>query len=380
MNKNVLAITIAALLVSPTLYAEELKYPPINPALLYWQAASQLPQLSENQATHLADLAGGRKPFDASKDKDLLNAPNTLRLVRKAAESTVDCDWGLPMEDGPMMLMPHLAKIREMSSFAIVQAESLFAQGKVKEGTEWLLTAHRMARHSGAGDILICNLVQFAIETNTLRAAARHCLDWDEATRRSYAAELKSLPPMHSTRAAYRGERIFADWVEKRFSEPGITAEAVETLAKDVVGADKPEDKATIIRELSAGNIHKVMAELRAFEDRRDALLSKSWKQGTPELAALAEEIGHSQYLLVRSTLPSVISVPEKQYVVATLQHMLEAALQYGRQLDEKAAATYHDEFEGEPLRLKKSEDGTLTLIAAHQQPAGKGISLQLGK
>lgn len=380
MKKTILTLTIATLLFTPVLLAEEVQYRPINPALLYWQAASQLPQLSEDQATQLNDLAGGRQPFDASKAKDLLNAPNALRLIRKAAESTVDCDWGLPMEDGPMMLMPHLAKIREMSSLAIVQAESLFAQGKVKAGTEWLLTAHRMARHSGVGDILISNLVQFAIETNALRAAARHCLDWDEATRRSYAAELKSLPPMHSTRAAYRGERIFADWVEKRFSQPGLTQEAIKELAKDIVGDNKPEDKSTIISELSMGNIHKVMEELRAFEDRRDVLLSKSWKQGTPELAALAEEIGHSQYLLVRSTLPSVISVPEKQYVVATLQHMLEAALQYGRQLDEKAAATYHDEFEGEPLRLKKSEDGTLTLIAAHQQPAGKDISLRLGK
>ncbi len=380
MKKTILTLTIATLLITPSLRAEEVQYPPINPALLYWQAASQLPQLSEAQATQLNDLAGGRKPFDASKDKDLLNASNALRLIRKGAESTVDCDWGLPMEDGPLMLMPHLAKIREMSSLAIVQAESLFAQGKVKEGTEWLLTAHRMARHSGVGDILICNLVQFAIETNALRAAARHCLDWDEATRKSYAAELKNLPPMHSTRTAYRGERVFADWVEKRFSQPGMTPEAIKELAKDILVDHKPEDKATIISELSAGNVHKVMAELRAIEDRRDVLLSKPWKQGAPELAALAEEIGHSQYLLVRGTLPSVISVPEKQYVLATLQHMLEAALQYGRQLDEKAAATYHDEFEGEPLRLKKSEDGTLTLISAHQQPAGKDISLQLGK
>jgi hypothetical protein len=380
MKRTILTLTIATLLITPALRAEEVKHSPINPALLYWQAASQLPQRSEDQATQLNDLAGGRQPFDAAKAKGLLDAPNALRLIRKAAESTADCDWGLPMEDGPLTLLPHLAKIREMSSLAIAQAESLFSQGKVKEGTEWLLTAHRMARHSGAGDMLISNLVQYAIETNALRAAARHCLDWDEATRRSYAAELKSLPPLHSTQAAYRGERIFADWIEKHFSQPDMTPEAIKGLTKDILGDYKPEDKATILSELSAGNIHKVLAELRALEDRRDALLSKPWKQGTPELAALGEEIGHSQYLLVRSTLPSVISVPEKQYVVATLQHMLEAALQYGRQLDEKTAATYHDEFEGEPLRLQKGEDGTLTLVAAHPHPAGKDITLRLGK
>jgi hypothetical protein len=59
---------------------------------------------------------------------------------------------------------------------------------------------------------------------------------------------------------------------------------------------------------------------------------------------------------------------------------MLEATLQHGAQLDEAIAATYHDSFDGEPLRLQKAANGTLALVAAQQHPAGTDLRLELGK
>jgi hypothetical protein len=379
MKKTILTLTIATLLIAPTLRAEEVNHPPINPALLYWQAASELPQLSNEQAKELADMASGRQAFDPAKAKNLLESATTLRLMRKAVDSTAACDWGLPTEDGPGTILPHLAKMRQMSGLAIVQAEAFFAEGKVKQGLDSLLIAHRMARHAGAGDLLISYLVQNAMEANAIRAAARHCLGWDTETRRGYATALQSLPPLHTAQAAFHGEHIFIDWAESHLRSDGKSdAELQAALAS--AAAEQPGSKEAAASLLAPDTTKAALAAWRDMLARMTTALGKPWPQAQLELKALEDEAWHSSHVLVRVTVPSTMSVAEKGFTVATLRTMLDAALEHGPQLDEAAASTYHDSLEGEPLQLKKGDNGTLTLKAAHPHPAGKEISLQLGK
>lgn len=376
MKTRLLALSLTALTLTPAFCAQDSKS--INPALLYWQAASELPPLNDDQARELANVATGRKAFDSAKDGDLLKSELTLRLMRKAANSAADCDWGLPSEDGPAMALPHLSKMREMSSLAIAQAEALFAEGKVKEGADWLLTAHRMARHAGAGDVLINYLVQVAMETSAIHADARHCLDWDEQTRHDYAAALMALPPLHAAEAAFRGERIFIDWVEHHSADGKPDAELRALLTNTEMS--KPGDKEALATMLSSDATKAAITAWRDLHGRIVTALGKPWPQAQPELKALTDEANNSPLVLVRIAFPATAAVTEKGYIVATLQTMLDAALQHGRQLDEAAAATYHDSLEGEPLRLQKDADGTLTLVAAKQHPTGKDLSLKFGK
>jgi len=381
MKTTLLILALGAFALASTLRAEETTRPPINPALLYWQAAAVLPKLTDDQAKDLGAMASGKIPFDAAKAQGLLTSESSLRLMQKAANSTAPCDWGLPTEDGPEMALPHTSKMLEMASLAILGAETSFASGKTKEGLDWLLTTQRMARHAGAGDLLISNLVQFAIETNAIRAAARHCLSWDPETRQSYTAMLQTLPPLHTTQAAYRGEHWLIDWVERKFTEPAESkADGEKFLQSIVAGGSKPEDKEALAAELAPGAIQAALAELRSLQSRTEAAAGKPWSKAEPELKALDEEAARSSHFLVRASYPTPASVAAKQYAIATMRTMLDAALQHGPQLDAAAAATYHDSFDGEPLLLKKAGDGALTLFASHQHPAGKDLSLQLGK
>ncbi|MEI9893518.1 MAG: hypothetical protein WDN28_06365 [Chthoniobacter sp.] len=133
MKTTLLTLAFATFTFAPGLRAEDAK--PTNPALLYWQAAAILPQLTPGQAKEVRDVAYGRKPFDAAAAATILSdSKSSLRLAMKAANSPVPCDWGLPTEDGPFMALPHVSKLQEMASIAILQAETLFADGKVKEG------------------------------------------------------------------------------------------------------------------------------------------------------------------------------------------------------------------------------------------------------
>lgn len=371
MKVVLIALTVT---IASALYAEDSK--PINPALLYWQAASELPQLTDDQAKELTFVANGMSPFDAAKDKELLKSELTFRMLRKATDSSATCDWGLATEDGPGMILPHVSKMREMSNLAILRAEALFADGKVKEGTDWLLISHRMARHVGAGDLLVSYLIQEIMEIATIRAAGRHCLTWDAPTRHDYAAALKALPPLHSAQAAFNGELIFIDWVERHTAadgRPDTQLQAAITIAETNKLADKE----------ALATLHVTKAAIAAWRDlqsRVDTAFGKAWPQAQPELETLTAEAANSPHLLVRIAFPTTTKVVEHGFTTDTLRTMLEAALQHGDQLDEATASTYHDSFNGEPLRLQKAANGALTLVAAPHRPAGTDLTLELGK
>jgi hypothetical protein len=379
MKGTILTVIVATLTASPCLRAEDIKQPPINPALLYWQAAALLTPLSDDESRDLRDMAYGEMAYDAAKAAKLVQDGPGLRLMQKAANSTAHCDWGLPMEDGPMISLPHMAKIRQMSSLAILKAESLFAEGKTKDGIDWLLIAHRMARHAGAGDFLVTNLVQFLIEGTVIHEAARHCLGWDEETRHAYATLLKALPPLHTTQDAYRNESLFIDWTEHRLLAGDPEGHAIEELLKTSIGQDQALGKDALVH-VPPEKVHEAIAEWRSLQSRTEAALGLPYPRASAEIKPLVEEAMHSPYLLIRGNYPPTVKVADKQYFVATLRTMLEAALEHGPQLDEAVAANYHDAFVGEPLRLQKGKDGTLSMLAAGQHPAGSEVSLQLGK
>jgi hypothetical protein len=374
--KTTLILTTLAVLLQPALRAEDTTYPPINPALLYWQAAAMLPKLSDAQATELREIALGKQPADPAKLK-ALSVDSAAKILRRAAASPAPCDWGLLKEDGPEMLGPHISKIRELANLAIVEAEASLTQGKVAEGLDWFLTAHRIARHSGAGEGLISFLVQSAIETSVLEAAARHCLGWDEATRRDYAEKLKALPPLHSSQESYHGERVITEWMERlnQLKEPQRT-EKLEEVFNMAGGEEKEKFSALMVPE----TLRKELVANREFHTRTEAAFGKPWKQGKAELDAIEKDIQQSEFALVKMILPAGANSYDKGFVVATLRTMLDAALEHGAQLDEAHAATYRDAFEAQPLRLQKSADGALTLVAAEPHPKGKIIHLKLGK
>lgn len=380
--KITLILTTLAVLLLPALRAEDTTYPPINPALLYWQAAAMLPKLSDAQATELREMALGKQPADPAKLK-ALSVDSTAKVLRRAAASPAPCDWGLLKEDGPGMVLPHLSKIRELANLAIVEAEASLTQGKVAEGLDWFLTAHRIARHSGAGETLISFLVQSVIETSVLDAAARRCLGWDEATRRDYVEKLKALPPLHSSQESYHGELVFTEWMERinQLQEPERTKKLEEVfnmVGDDAKGAaaEKQRFAALMVPE----TLRQELAANRELHTRAVAAFGKPWKEGKPTLDAIDKDIQQSEFALVKMVMPASASCYDKGFVVTTLRTMLDAALAHGAQLDEASAATYRDAFEGQPLRLQKSADGALSLVAAEPHPKGKDIHLKLGK
>jgi hypothetical protein len=358
----------------------------INPALLYWQAAAMAPTLTEEQASVVRDMASGKAPVDPAKVQ-ALGIDTAVRRLPKAAYSSAPCDWGLTKEDGPGTPMPHLSKVRELASFALVHGETLIQRGKTAEGMEWFLIAHRIARHSGTGETLISYLVQLSIEDFALRAAARHCLGWDEATRQGYADKLGALPPLRSLKEAFRGELLFADWLEASLKVPAATRqELLGPVFAAAAGTDgKGAPAQTAESAMAALITHPELLEketvaFRALHRRVEASLDKPRKEAKPEFEALDADIKNSPSMLVKVTFPSIRVVYDRQFSSATLRTMLEAALKHGPGISASAAAECRDALEDQPLRLQKAADGSVSLVAAKADAKGKPIELKLGK
>ena len=86
MKSKVLALVLAALSILTALRSEEIEYQPINPALLYWQAAALLPKLSDEGAKLLQEISSGRKPVQPATVGALFSTAAEL-LFRKATNS-----------------------------------------------------------------------------------------------------------------------------------------------------------------------------------------------------------------------------------------------------------------------------------------------------
>ena len=384
MKSRILAAALATVSLLTVLRAEDPSSPPINPALLYWQAAAQLPKLTDDQAREMRGMAEGKLPVDPEmlKRLELGSAEN---LLRKAAASSAPCDWGLSKDDGPFLALPHISKILELARVAAVEAEAKLAQGKTEEGIEWLLTAHRIARHSGAGDSILSFLVQNSIESMAFKAAARHCLLWDETSRHGYSAKLKSLPPLHSLADAYHGELSMAAWLERQLDGPEPERRKMLELLYTEMGC-KPSGQLTqasaeqYFLQFKPEPMKKLIAEYRDLIERTQRAAGKPWKVGRPDVDVLKEGAKNSEFILIRQSYPPLADIYDREYQLVTMRTMLHAALECGAQIDEAKAAAYQDAFEGNPLRLQKSADGALVLAAAEQHPAGKPIALNLGK
>ena len=139
----------------------------INPALLYFQAYQNMPQLSEEDSKHLFEnWTGGAWP-DKLDDRalDLLKKyDNSFYGVRRARFAKVPCDWGYDLTPGPEALLPGLAPAKRLSQVARFRAMAAIDANQFEAAREDLVAAFVLGRNLSRDGILISALVQIAIE------------------------------------------------------------------------------------------------------------------------------------------------------------------------------------------------------------------------
>ena len=168
-----------------------------NAALQYWQAFAHLPKVPA--------------PGDTGPDPDearLVESGKDALLYLHRGASVGPCDWGLHREDGPYLLLPHLAKGRDLGRLANMKVRRDFAAGNGREAADTAADTIVMARHlSSDPTAIISYLVQLAVERAAIENLAPHLGALDAASLEALDRRLASLPPGGSLEACVRVER-----------------------------------------------------------------------------------------------------------------------------------------------------------------------------
>lgn len=356
-----------------------------NPALIYWQGISHLPDFSKEQSQLIHDvLAGKTSPSPESADAIIQSGERALGRFKRAAQSPQPCDWGITLDEGPHAMMPHLPKMQHLSRLALFKAESLFAAGKTESAFEWILLVQKSARHMGAGGGLIAILVEQTIEIQAIQVAARQVLSTESSLRKVYLEGFLKLPPLPTARNGLQSERLMADWLQRRMLGVSNSAENEKALLDlaETFFQTLPEQQARDFNEAtgmkdSVETWKKMAGETRAFYDRIDLITTKPWSEALPEIQKLQSEIKQSN-AITRSFFPPIAEVLRKELELKTRYTMLQAALMLGPDLKPGPLENYRDAFEDKPLLVQP--EGNVFKIVMQNKINGREISMKIGR
>jgi hypothetical protein len=189
--------------------------PPANAATVYWQAFAALPTLEPDEHKQFdAARSATDSPIPASVAALIERFAPALKLMHRASEAKV-CDWELDYSEGPMLLLPHLAKLRELAFAALLRAKLRFADHDGAGAMSDTLATLKMARHAANSPLLISVLVGASIEAPATDLLAEHLPQIERPTLQRLAGELTALPATPAVAVCLRVEGdSFVKWLE----------------------------------------------------------------------------------------------------------------------------------------------------------------------
>ncbi|MDB5304253.1 MAG: hypothetical protein JWM97_1802 [Phycisphaerales bacterium] len=295
-----------------------------NAAIQYWQAFAMLPAMDDKQRG-IAENAATTN-LDSAALQLIEASTNSLKQLHRGA-AIRECDWGLNHQDGMMLLLPHLAKSRDLARLACLRARSEFQKGEASTAFEDLADTLTLARHSGRDATLIAILVQDAIEQITINTAAAHLTAVKGPALEEFAGRLAKLPAGGSLKESAVGvERQFGlDWLidQLRNVKPG---EKWQDRLTGMFGEGSPnlpdlikssgEDLPGVIKRLEA---------TRPYYEQMPALLDLPPEQFHPRAEALYKQF--TQDAWGKMMLPDYTKVYDKHMSAEVRLAMLRAAV-----------------------------------------------------
>jgi hypothetical protein len=188
-----------------------------NAALKYWQAFALMPPLDADQEKLLAEW--NKVPLDAAALK-LIAASGESRLYLHRGAKIPRCDWSLDYEDGMGLLLPYLAKARDLARLTALHARHEFEQGHWESGADDATDILALARHVGSEPTMLCILVRYLIESTAIDLLAPHLPELRAVSPR-IVSSYEALPAGATFEQAYltMEKRYAIGWLARRLRE-----------------------------------------------------------------------------------------------------------------------------------------------------------------
>ena len=330
-----------------------------NAALRYWQAFAHMPKLDEQQQKLLGAAPTADAP-DPAAAKLADEAKDALLYLRRGA-AIGPCDWGLHPEDGPNLLLPHLAKGRDLARLACVGARRDLAGGDKARGVDAAADAIVLGRHLSTDlTAIVSYLVQLAVERNAIETLAPHLAGLDAASLDQLDRRLAALPPGGSLEACMRVEReAFLDWaighLRQMNDQDPWQERVLGPFAADPSGQGKAQvDAAVAAAGGTRQGVLKQFEALRAYYEQVPPIARLPREQFRAKLADLEKRSEDNPF--AKLVLPTMGKVYDRDAAGRTRFTMLKAAIAVARGGPDRAKE--FKDAAGAPLEYHAADDG----------------------
>ena len=285
----------------------------INPALLYFQAFSQFPELDEAESKLLTSDAVGDVSAEERAVARRFNA--VFKLLHRARTMKTPCDWGADIADGPHAFTPNFIKIRTAAYAAALRARVALTDGEQGGARDELLAASALGRNAAAGASLVGTMIQVAVDGKVLDFISAHFDQLKPQTRAELATGLNGPPLRQTVADAMANEQAgFCDWLSEklegyRAKEPddAKVLEQFRTLmTKTFSNESDLEDK---IIEASGGTSAGIIRYVKAVEPhyaRCFAIARAPASDVKRETAEFEKAINATTNLFARVVIPNI--------------------------------------------------------------------------
>ena len=327
------------LLAGTTLAAAPQPRTDVNPALLYWQAFSTLPDYKTGDGQYLGpDWAKGTP--DAGAADVAGRYDGTSKILRRAAATKAPCDWGNDLSDGPATVLPNVAKIRRVAQAMALRTRVALDEGREAEAKNDLIALLYLGRRSAIDGALVQVMIGMSVEDMIVSFTAGHLHEFTSATLRGLSTAFDEGPRRITVADAVRVERVaFYGWmldqVEAfRAAHPGDDAKVLEDfrelMRRNIDGGN--DATANRIIDASGATAAGLLSYIKQVAPVYDAMGKVTTAphdqldQSIEEFAAMKES---NTNLLVRYLIPNITRARSKELESIARLAMLKAAIAY---------------------------------------------------
>jgi hypothetical protein len=350
-----------------------------NAAVQYWQAIVQMPSLDKDQEKLLAGVwdnpeAWHKIPLDPQAQKLIADSQNSLLYLHRGARLK-RCDWGLDYGDGISLLMPHLAKCRDLARLAALRARSNFESGNWMAARDDAAAIMALSRHVGRDRFMICLLVRYLLEGMVVDLVAPY-VPQIKASHSQAVAMFDAMSEAATLQQAVVAERKYmAEWIIRKIREeeqrkPGAGLE----LWHKFLDGDSLSD--SIQRGKTAERAIQLMTDTLPVYDQLAVLLALPNDQFEAQYPAFKQKTKDDNPLAA-TLLPSIDKIRAKEQLSEARMAMLLAAIAFVEGGADKLKAI-KDPFGDGPFEYRALDQGFE--LRSKLQFEGKPVSLVVGE
>ena len=314
----------------------------INPALRYYQAFLEMPNLPETDHQELFVREWRGQPLDKRFGELVCRYDVEFRFLREAARAEVACDWGIDLTEGPDALLPGLARAKAAAQVTRFRVMWHLKNGRQAEARDDLLAAFTLGRNVSRDGVLVSALVQMAMENIIESVVAENFFQWQPETLQQIVNGLNAAPARGTIARCIPAERqSFHDWLLRKVQElqqesSGNGARTVERLSELFarVGGEAEPDKEFAAQVIKAGGgtadgVLMLIRELSPLYDKVTVLMNLPHGPFEEQLAQFMAEVDQNPNPLVPKLFKVFARCRTKEFAAVIKQAMVRAGVEY---------------------------------------------------